>query len=72
MAASLNPKPRNLTDIAWQKKVTDEHIKTVIRDGGPAVGLSPLMAPWGSMLQGQALEDMVHKIRSFAETPTAS
>ncbi len=42
-AAGLDPKPRNWTDSAWQKSTTDERIFQVIKDGGPAVGLSPLM-----------------------------
>jgi mono/diheme cytochrome c family protein len=41
--AALNPKPRDLGDPAWQKSVTDEHIETIIRGGGGAVGKSPLM-----------------------------
>lgn len=41
--AALNPKPRDLGDQAWQKSVTDEHIETIIRGGGPAVGKSPMM-----------------------------
>ena len=36
--------PRALSDLAWQGSVTDEHIATVIVEGGPAVGLSPIMA----------------------------
>lgn len=43
-AVALNPKPRTLTDPAWQDKVTDEHIATIIVKGGPAVGLSVMMA----------------------------
>ena len=42
-AAALNPKPRDLSDPAWQKSVTDEHIEQIILGGGPAVGKSPLM-----------------------------
>jgi mono/diheme cytochrome c family protein len=43
-AANLNPKPRNYHDKAWQKSVTDEHIKKTIVYGGAAVGKSPSMA----------------------------
>ena len=42
--AALNPKPRDMTDPAWQKSVTDEHIEKIIVGGGPAVGMSPMMA----------------------------
>lgn len=42
-AAGLNPKPRDMSDAAWQKSVTDEQIEKIIKSGGPAVGKSPLM-----------------------------
>ena len=41
--AALNPHPRDMTDAAWQKSVTDEHIEQIIAGGGPAVGKSPMM-----------------------------
>lgn len=37
--------PRRLSDPAWQSTVTDDHLRTVILEGGPAVGLNPVMAP---------------------------
>jgi len=40
---ALNPKPRDMTDPAWQKSVTDEHIEKIILGGGQAVGKSVLM-----------------------------
>ena len=44
-SAALNPKPRDYTSADWQKSVTDDHIKKIILEGGPAVGLSALMPP---------------------------
>jgi mono/diheme cytochrome c family protein len=44
-AITLNPKPRNYTDAAWQKSVTDDHLREIIVKGGAAVGKSPLMPP---------------------------
>jgi len=41
--AALSPKPRDLSDPAWQQSVTDEHIEKIIQSGGPSVGKSPLM-----------------------------
>ena len=40
-AITLNPKPRNYTDVAWQKSVTDDHIREIIVKGGAALGKSP-------------------------------
>lgn len=42
-AATINPKPRTLTDSAWQRSVDDAHIEAIILKGGPSVKLSPLM-----------------------------
>lgn len=63
--AALNPKPRNFADAAWQGSVDDAHIAKVIKDGGTSVGLSPLMAPWGSVLSDDEIKAMVAKIRSI-------
>jgi mono/diheme cytochrome c family protein len=41
--AALSPRPRDMTDPAWQKAVTDEHIEAIIAGGGPAVSKSPMM-----------------------------
>jgi mono/diheme cytochrome c family protein len=39
----LTPPPRNFSDPAWQKSVTDDHIEKIIKYGGVAVGKSPAM-----------------------------
>ncbi len=44
-AAAIVPKPRAFADAEWQTSVTDEHIKRIIVEGGPAVGKSPGMPP---------------------------
>lgn len=40
---ALSPKPRDMTDPAWQKSVTDDHIDKIILGGGQSVGKSVLM-----------------------------
>jgi mono/diheme cytochrome c family protein len=42
-SAALNPKPRNLSDPAWQKSVNDDYIEKIVQYGGAAVGRSPMM-----------------------------
>lgn len=64
-AAALNPKPRDFTDAKWQASVDDAHIAKVIKDGGASVGLSPTMAPWGSVLSEDDVTALVEKVRSF-------
>ena len=44
-SAGLTPRPRDLTSAEWQASVTDEHIEKIIKFGGTAVGLSPMMPP---------------------------
>lgn len=66
-AASMNPKPRNFHDAAWQGKVTDEHIAKVIKEGGAAAGLSATMPAWGGALSDDDIQAVVKTIRSFKE-----
>jgi mono/diheme cytochrome c family protein len=42
-SANLTPKPRDFTDPAWQKSMSDEQIEQVIKLGGAAAGKSPMM-----------------------------
>jgi len=42
-SAGLTPKPRDFSDPAWQKSVTDQHIEQIVQYGGAAVGRSPAM-----------------------------
>ena len=65
-SAALNPKPRDFSDPAWQKSVTDEHIEKIVLNGGPSVGKSPLM-PANPDLSAKpdvvrALRDMVRHL----------
>jgi mono/diheme cytochrome c family protein len=41
----LSQKPQDLTDQSWQRSVTDDQIKTVIRAGGAIMGKSGAMPP---------------------------
>ena len=65
-AASLNPKPRNYTDPAWQASITDQQIKDTIVKGGAAVGKSAMM-PGQAALAGkpEVLDGLVKIIRGF-------
>jgi mono/diheme cytochrome c family protein len=67
-AATLNPKPRNYADKAWQTSVTDEQIRKTIVQGGAAVGKSPLM-PAGADLDATPglVDGLVKIIRDFGK-----
>jgi cytochrome c551/c552 len=65
---TLNPKPRNYTDVAWQKSVTDAHILEIIVKGGAAVGKSALMPPNPDLAdKPEVVTALMHKVRSFAK-----
>lgn len=67
-AASLNPKPRDYSDAAWQKSVKDEDIAKAIVEGGPGIGKSPLMPPNPSLKdKPQVVAELVKMIRAFAK-----
>ncbi len=66
-ALILQTKPRALADSGWQASVTDEHIATVIVDGGQSVGLSPDMAANPDLkTKPEVLEALVQHVRSLA------
>jgi mono/diheme cytochrome c family protein len=57
--------PRNFTNAADMEKRTDEDIRTVIKDGGPAISKSPLMPPWGATLTAAEVNDLLAYIRKL-------
>jgi mono/diheme cytochrome c family protein len=63
-APGLNPKPRALGDAEWQAKVDDAHLRKVIVEGGPAVGLSPMMTAQRG-ISDDDLENVIAFIRSL-------
>ena len=64
-AASLTPKPRNLTDNAYMKTLTDQQLADVLKKGGAAVGKSPLMPPSG--LKDEEIPDMVAFLKTLSK-----
>lgn len=64
-AFNLDPKPRDLSDPAFQRKKTDAELKDAIRRGGAGVGLSPLMPPWGRTLSDREVDQVLLYVRSL-------
>ncbi|MBI4224512.1 MAG: cytochrome c [Deltaproteobacteria bacterium] len=62
-AQGLAIRPRDLS----ATKRTDAELKKIIKEGGPAVGLSPLMPPWGGALSDQEIEAVLGHIRSLSK-----
>ena len=67
-AAALNPKPRNFTDKALMATIPDKEVFTAIKEGGAAVGKSPLMIAWGPILaDDQKIHDVAAYVRSLGK-----
>jgi mono/diheme cytochrome c family protein len=52
-----------LTCESYLKRVTDEYLWLVIRDGGASVGLSETMLPWGDTLSDEERIDIIAFLR---------
>ena len=64
-AFNLDPRPRDLSDAAYQKKKTDADLTDAVRRGGAGVGLSALMPPWGNTLSRRQIDEVVLYLRSL-------
>ncbi len=64
-AASLNPKPRDLTDSAYMKGLSDQHLTDLLKKGGAGVGKSPLMPASG--LKDEEIPDVVAYMRTLSQ-----
>ena len=67
VATSLDPAPAKHSDAAYMDTLSDEHLFAVIKSGGPAVGKSPLMVPWGGTLSDEQIRDVVAFTRSLSQ-----
>jgi mono/diheme cytochrome c family protein len=67
-AKALQPPPRDHTDGAYMNKLSDSHLFRVIKEGGPAVGKSPIMPPQFDLKEDQ-LNNIVAFLRTLAIPP---
>ena len=63
--AALDPKPADFTDAAFWESRDDDHLRKAITEGGPAVGKSPLMAPWGALLSQDEVTDVIAHLKTL-------
>ena len=68
-SVGLNPKPAKHNDGNYMNTLSNEHLTKIITGGGTAVGKSPMMAPWGSVLGEQGVQDAVAFVRTLADPP---
>ena len=62
------PRPRDLSDPAFQKKKTDAELADTVRRGGAGVGLSNLMPPWGKTLSERQVDEVVLYMRGLRKS----
>jgi mono/diheme cytochrome c family protein len=68
VALTLNPKPRDFGDKAWQASVTDAHIEKIILEGGPSVGKNVAMPPNPDLaLKTGVIRALRMKVRKFGQ-----
>jgi mono/diheme cytochrome c family protein len=67
-AQALNPKPRDHTDGVYMNQLSPEHLFKVIKQGGTAVGKSPIMPPQAD-LNDKQVQDIIVFVRSLASPP---
>ena len=67
-AKALQPPPADHTDGAYMNALSNEHLFRVIKEGGPAVGKSPIMPPQIDLKDDQ-LQNLVTFIRTLAIPP---
>jgi len=67
-AFNLDPRPRDLSDPAFQRKKTDAELSDAIQRGGAGVGLSALMPPWGKTLSRAEIERLVLYLRTLKKS----
>lgn len=63
-AATLRTKPKSFTAIA---KKSDDELFKVIKEGGPALKLSPLMPPYAAQLNDEEIRQMTQYVRVLAQ-----
>jgi cytochrome c553 len=71
-AAALNPKPTNFGDAANAERLTEDYTYKVIKEGGAAVGKSPMMVAWGASMKEDELRDVTAYVLKFKPAKAAA
>ena len=66
MSAALNPKVKDLSNKTYNGSLKDDYLIKIIKNGGEAVGKSPMM-PKASALKDGEVADVIAYIRSLAK-----
>jgi len=58
----------DFSQLSFQQRRTDIELEKIIRDGGTAAKLSPMMPPWGAVLEDEEVKAIVQVIRDFGQS----
>lgn len=61
----LKPKPRDLTDVEYMAKLTDNYLQDFITKGSAAMEKSDLCPPWGNTLEEDRIKGIIAYLRSL-------
>ncbi|MDR4505971.1 MAG: cytochrome c [Candidatus Scalindua sp.] len=68
----LEPKPRDLTDVEYMAKLTDDYLLNYIKTGSAAMGKSDLCPPWGGTFDEKRIKEIIGHIRSLTIAKSGS
>lgn len=61
---ALKPPPASFADVVRFKDVSDLELFVAVKQGGPAVKLSPAMPPWGTAMKDAEIQDVLAYVKS--------
>jgi len=61
----LKPKPRDLTDVEYMAKLTDNYLQNFITKGSVAMEKSDLCPPWGNTLDEDRIKGVIAYLRNL-------
>jgi hypothetical protein len=67
LARMLVPRPARHSDAVFMNALSDEYLFRLLKEGGPALGKSPLMGAWGKTISEQQIRDLVAFLRTLTE-----
>ncbi len=70
-AATLSTAPGKFTDCQGMRRLTDDRIVSIIKNGGAASSLSIEMPAWQSAFSNEQIRALMHYVRDFCPQPAA-
>ncbi len=61
----LGVKIADFSQPSFQQSRSDEELGKIIKEGGAAANLSPMMPPWGTALEKAEIDALIQTIRDF-------